>query len=79
MEVAHQGVRANAVAYGNIGSPATLEALAPEQKEALAHESPMMRWGAPREAAGGAVFLLSDLASFVNGQTLVIDGGTVMR
>jgi len=78
-ELARDGIRANAVAYGNIGSPGTLGALDETQRESLAHESPMRRWGAPREAAGGVVFLLSDLASFVNGQTLVIDGGTVMR
>lgn len=78
-EVAHHGIRSNAVAYGNIGSLGTLEALTPEQRESLAMESPMMRWGTPREAAGAVVFLLSDLAGFVNGQTLVIDGGTVMR
>lgn len=78
-EHGRNGIRANAVAYGNIGSPGTLDALTPEQRDALAHESPMRRWGTPRDAAGGVVFLLSDLAAFVNGQTLVIDGGTVMH
>lgn len=73
------GIRSNAVAYGNIASPATWDALDENTRKALAAESPMRRWAQPREAAGVSVFLLSDLASFVNGQTLIVDGGTVMR
>lgn len=78
-EFGRDNVRSNAVAYGNIASPATYDALTPEQQTSLAQESPMRRWGAPRDAAGASVFLLSDLSAFVNGQTLVVDGGTVMR
>lgn len=78
-EFGRQNVRSNAVAYGNIASPATWDALDEAQRTALALESPMRRWAQPHEAAGASVFLLSDLASFVNGQVLVVDGGTVMR
>lgn len=78
-EFAPRGVRANAVAYGNIASPATWDALDEKQRAALAAESPMRRWATPDEAAGPSVFLLSELSSFVNGQTLVVDGGTLMR
>ncbi|HUR68640.1 MAG TPA: SDR family oxidoreductase [Candidatus Thermoplasmatota archaeon] len=78
-EFGRDGIRANAVAYGNISSPATWDSLDETQRSSLALESPMRRWGTPREAAGASVFLLSDLSSFVNGQTLIVDGGTVMR
>lgn len=78
-EFGRDGVRSNAVAYGNIASPPTMNALTPEMREKLGQESPMRRWGQPREAAGASVFLLSDLATFVNGQVLIVDGGTLMR
>src|SRR5262249_48342117 len=39
----------------------------------------LRRRGTPEELAGAVVFLLSDLAGFVTGQTLVVDGGSVIR
>jgi len=78
-ELGRHAIRSNAVAYGNIASPATWDTLGEDQRSALAQESPMRRWGSPREAAGASVFLLSDLAAYVNGQTLIVDGGTVMK
>lgn len=78
-EYGARGIRSNAVAYGNIRSAATWAALDDARRAALAEENPLARWGTPEEAAGASVFLLSRLAAFVNGQTLVVDGGTLMR
>ncbi len=72
-----QGVRANAVAPGNILTPATWDELTPEERDAAALEAPLRRWGTPVEAAGAMAFLLSGMSSFITGQTLVVDGGTV--
>ncbi len=72
-------IRANAFALGNIRTPATFDNLTPETREALAREAPLQRWGDPREVGRAALFLASDLSSFVTGQTLVVDGGSLRR
>jgi NAD(P)-dependent dehydrogenase (short-subunit alcohol dehydrogenase family) len=74
-----RGVRANAIAPGSIATPANLAALAPKDFEALAAEASLRRFGTPEEVARMAVFLLSEDSSFITGQTLICDGGTVFR
>ncbi|MEM4289386.1 MAG: SDR family oxidoreductase [Nitrososphaerota archaeon] len=71
-------IRAYVLALGNIKTRATYGRLKPSEKRRLAQESPMKRWGEPREVANVALALASDLFSYVNGQVIVIDGGTVM-
>ncbi len=39
----------------------------------------MGRWGEPEEVANAIVFLASDLASYITGQTLVVDGGATVQ
>ena len=74
-----RGVRANAIAPGSIGTPANLAALAPKDLETLAGEASLGRFGTPEEVARIAIFLLSEDSSFITGQTLICDGGTVFR
>lgn len=71
-------IRAYALALGNIKTSATYGKLKPSERRRLAQESPMNRWGEPREVATVALALASDLFSYVNGQVIVVDGGTVM-
>ncbi len=69
-----RGIRVNAVAPGFIETPMTET----EQGDAhawLSARIPLGRWGQPEELAGAIVFLLSDAASYINGTTLVVDGG----
>jgi 3-oxoacyl-[acyl-carrier protein] reductase len=78
-EYGKDNIRANALALGNIQTPATFEHLDEASRESLAAEAPLRRWGTPEEVGKAALFLASDLSSFVTGQVLVVDGGTVRR
>lgn len=50
----------------------------PDAKAAFDKSHPMRRMGEPRDLAGPAVFLASDAASYVNGQMLIVDGGSTI-
>jgi len=79
LEYGKYNIRANALALGNINSPATLDHLTPETQTGLAYEAPLRRWGNPEEVGRVVLFLASNLSSFVTGQTIVVDGGTLRR
>jgi len=70
------GVRVNAIAPGYFMTEMNAALVADETFSAwLKGRTPMRRWGDVEELAGAAVFLASDAASFVTGQTLLVDGG----
>lgn len=75
-ELAPQGITCNAIAPGFFATE-TNAYLAddPRTRPAFADRVPLGRWGRPREIAGAAVFLAADAGSYVNGHTLVVDGG----
>jgi len=75
-EWGQHGIRVNALAPGYFDTDlnAALVANADFSKW-LEGRTPMRRWGEVKELAGALVFLASDAASFVTGQTLFVDGG----
>lgn len=77
-EYAQYSIRANAVAPGNIAS-GWYHHLTEVEKQKFADEAPLQRWGLPAEVAGTILFLASNLAGYMTGQTLVVDGGKVIR
>lgn len=76
-EVASRGITVNCVAPGFIDSPMT-EVLNEKQREKILSEIPQGGIGSPQDIAAGVVYLASDEAKYVTGQTLHINGGMAM-
>lgn len=76
VELGTQPVRANALVPGWIATDLTGFLRADEGlQDSVLARVPMARWGRPDEIAQAALFLASDMSSFMTGQTLVVDGG----
>jgi 2-deoxy-D-gluconate 3-dehydrogenase len=79
LEWAANGVRVNALAPGWINTPMNeAERNDPEAEAKILSAIPMGRWGRPEEIAAAAVFLCSPAATFITGETLIIDGGQTL-
>lgn len=76
-EVAVRGINVNAVAPGFVETAMTAD-LSDEIKEKATEAIPLGRMGTPEDIAKAVVFLASSDASYITGQTLVVDGGMVM-
>ena len=73
-EVASRGITANCVAPGFIKTPMT-DVLSDELKKTYLSQIPAGRFGEPNDVANACVFLASDEASYINGQTIHVNGG----
>ncbi|MBD2072353.1 SDR family oxidoreductase [Phormidium sp. FACHB-592] len=78
LQYAKAGIRINGVAPGSIQTDMS-EAATDEVKAYLTGLHPIGRIGTPLEVANAVLFLSSDLASFVTGETLMVDGGFVAQ
>jgi 3-oxoacyl-[acyl-carrier protein] reductase len=76
-EVASRGITANCIAPGFIETPMT-HSLNEKQVEAIASTIPAGTFGKPGDIAAAAVFLASEEARYITGETLHINGGMVM-
>lgn len=83
LEYATRGIRVNDVCPGLIRTPMADKMEAEGQGDALKvmreNFVPMRREGRPEEIANTVLFLCSDLASYITGQSISVDGGYVMR
>lgn len=69
------GIRVNAIGPGSIETDLLRDTLTPDLRRTVAARTPLGRLGLPEEIAQAALFLASDAASYVTGQTLYVDGG----
>ena len=74
-----QGVRCNAVAPGLVLTETAARVASPDERERQLHDLPSPRLGQPEDVAAMVAFLFSDDAEWINGQTIRVDGGRVMR
>ena len=76
-EVGARGITVNAVAPGLIDTDMTRD-LPEEQRKALLAAIPLNRLGAPEDVANAVAFLASDLAAYITGETIHVNGGMYM-
>ena len=82
LEYAARGIRINAICPGLIQTPMSDQMVAAGQGEALKEMEksiPMGRVGRPEEIANAVLWLCSDAASYLTGQSISVDGGFIMR
>lgn len=72
-----KGIRVNAIAPGIIKTPLTADRIDNDKQfqKLMVETTPFQRVGTPEDVANAIYFLCSDKASFINGHTLVVDGG----
>jgi acetoacetyl-CoA reductase/3-oxoacyl-[acyl-carrier protein] reductase len=72
-------VRVNAIALGFVHSKLVEEIYSDEQLADIVAQTPVRRMAEPREVADLVLFLASEKSGFITGQTIIQDGGRIMR
>jgi NAD(P)-dependent dehydrogenase (short-subunit alcohol dehydrogenase family) len=75
VDLAQHNIRVNTVAPGTVATERIKQSHNDERREAWLRAIPMARYGEPKEMAAAALFLASDDASYITGQTIAVDGG----
>ena len=79
VELGPQNIRVNAVAPGMVWTPRISQLVGEKGREMQSRNAPLGRVALPQDIASGILFLASDLAGYVTGQTLVVDGGVGVK
>lgn len=74
-ELGPHGITVNAIAPRQIATKGMDRLYTPEQMEEIGQQIPLRRVGQPEEVANVVLFLASDLASYITGQIIIVDGG----
>jgi 3-oxoacyl-[acyl-carrier protein] reductase len=75
LEEAEHGINVNSICPGAIETPGSTDQMGEDQYEQMMKTIPLNRWGKPEDIANAVVFLVSEYASYITGQCLIVDGG----
>jgi 3-oxoacyl-[acyl-carrier protein] reductase len=78
LELAPYGITINGVEPGSVLTPGAEAATTPEERELMARFIPLKRWAKPMDIAYAMLYLASEGASYVTGQTIIVDGGAIL-
>ncbi|MDQ6671626.1 MAG: SDR family oxidoreductase [Chloroflexota bacterium] len=78
LELAPHKITANTVQPGTVLTEGVRELMRPEEIEALAEAIPLKRLAHPEDVAHAMLFLASDEAGYITGQSIVVDGGQIL-
>lgn len=79
IELAQKKITVNAVLPGAIQTPGASNGMTDDALKQTIAAIPLARMGQPEDIAGAVLYLASDLADYVTGQTIVVDGGWTLR
>lgn len=79
LELASKKITVNAIAPGAIETPGASEVSTEESKKQTIAMVPLSRMGQPEDIADAVVFLASEKASYITGQTIIVDGGWTLK
>lgn len=79
VELAPRKINVNAVAPGAIATPGATGTLDDKTRDQMMNTIPWKRWGEAEDIANAVVFLSSDKADYITGQTIVVDGGWTLK
>jgi 3-oxoacyl-[acyl-carrier protein] reductase len=78
VELAPHNIRVNCVAPGWVDTDMSHQSLTGDEKDKILNTIPLERAGTPEEIAGPILFLASDLSTYITGETLNVNGGSVL-
>jgi NAD(P)-dependent dehydrogenase (short-subunit alcohol dehydrogenase family) len=79
LDLGPHGITVNCIAPGPFLTDLPGSILSDAEKKAFADRTALGRWGDPKELIGPALLLASDAGSYITGETLIVDGGYIVR